>query len=183
MKEEAAGTSAATTYAAAAKTRPSVFGSLSRGGKYKVWALAAMLLLALWSMFTGSVTLKWSAGNLTTLSGDFDSPINHDLDILEIEEREKLVRHMWDVYSQSKSSHLPKFWQEAFKAAYRDLVSEVANVRDAAVSEIAKISLLRPTILKQLQTPPLHSTFRATGATKEARLTEKPVKTRRHQRI
>ncbi|TKY55807.1 hypothetical protein E2542_SST20230 [Spatholobus suberectus] len=29
-------------------------------GSYKFWALAAILLLAFWSMFTGTVSLRWS---------------------------------------------------------------------------------------------------------------------------
>ena len=51
-------------------------------GKYKFWALAAILLLAFWSMFTGTVSLRWSR-NFNTLSNDnFDSPIHDDLDVL-----------------------------------------------------------------------------------------------------
>ncbi|KAL3734139.1 hypothetical protein ACJRO7_023483 [Eucalyptus globulus] len=109
---------------------------------YKFWVLAAILLLAFWSMLTGSVTLKWSAGNLARFSSDLlDLPSYEDLDILEVEEREKVVRHMWDVYTQSKSSRLPKFWQDAFQAGYEFLTSDVPGVRDVAVSEIAKMSL------------------------------------------
>lgn len=51
-------------------------------GRYKFWALAAILLLAFWSMFTGTVTLRWSAGNLNRLSDDLDIPIHDDLDVL-----------------------------------------------------------------------------------------------------
>lgn len=53
-----------------------------------------------------------------------------------------MVRHMWDVYTHSKTIRLPKFWQRAFEAAYEDLSSDVPSVRNAAVSEIAKMSLL-----------------------------------------
>ncbi|GMY28444.1 Sugar transporter, putative [Fagus crenata] len=109
--------------------------------RYKFWVLAAILLLAFWSMFTGSVNLKWSAANLTRFSDDHDSRIHDDLDILEVEERKKVVKQMWDVYTQSKSIRLPKFWQEAFEAAYESLTSDVPGVRDAAVSEIAKMSI------------------------------------------
>jgi hypothetical protein len=56
--------------------------SLFGKGRYKFWALAAILLLAFWSMFTGTVTLRWSAGNLNRLSADFDIPIHDDLDVL-----------------------------------------------------------------------------------------------------
>ncbi|KAI4316805.1 hypothetical protein L6164_024748 [Bauhinia variegata] len=108
---------------------------------YKFWVLAAIILLALWSMFTGSVTLKWSAGNLASLSDEFDSRILDDLDVLEVEDRGKVVRRMWDVYTHSTSIRLPRFWLEAFQAAYEHLVSDVPGVRDAAVSEIAKLSL------------------------------------------
>ncbi|XP_031406234.1 uncharacterized protein LOC116214886 [Punica granatum] len=124
-------------------------GGLFGKRKYKLWVLAAILLLAFWSMFTGSVTLKWSAGNLTRLSDRlFDAPLYEDLDILEVEEREKVVRHMWEVYihSSSSSSRLPRFWSEAFQAAYDSLASEVPSVREAAISEIAKLSL-DPTFL------------------------------------
>ncbi|KAJ8762288.1 hypothetical protein K2173_007445 [Erythroxylum novogranatense] len=114
--------------------------STSKNG-YKFWVLAAFLLLALWSMVTGSVTLKWSTGNLTRLSDDPDFTTHDDLDVLEVEEKEKVVRRMWDVYTHSTTIKLPRFWQEAFEAAYEALVSEVPAVRNDAVSEIAKIAL------------------------------------------
>ncbi|KAL5704576.1 hypothetical protein ACHQM5_022984 [Ranunculus cassubicifolius] len=116
-------------------------GSLLGKGRYKFWALAAILLLAFWSMFTGTVTLKWSAGNLNRISDDIDSPIHDDLDVLEIEEREKVVKHMWDVYTHSRRIRLPRFWQEAFEAAYEELTSDTPGVRESAVSEIAKMSM------------------------------------------
>ncbi|KAI8032480.1 hypothetical protein LOK49_LG01G00168 [Camellia lanceoleosa] len=50
-------------------------------GRYKFWALSAILLLAFWSMLTGTVSLRWSAGNLNRFSDDFDIPIHDDLDI------------------------------------------------------------------------------------------------------
>ena len=59
--------------------------SVNGGAKtsYKFWVLFAALLLALWSMFTGSVTLKWSViGNLSRFSDDLKSPNYDDLDIL-----------------------------------------------------------------------------------------------------
>ncbi|XVE87281.1 hypothetical protein DITRI_Ditri18aG0104400 [Diplodiscus trichospermus] len=115
--------------------------SLFGKGRYKFWALAAILLLAFWSMFTGTVTLRWSAGNLNRLSDDFDTPIHDDLDVLEMEEREKVVRHMWDVYTNSRRIRLPRFWREAFEAAYEELTSDAPGVREAAISEIAKMSV------------------------------------------
>ncbi|KAL5557262.1 hypothetical protein UlMin_039498 [Ulmus minor] len=123
-------------------------------GRYKFWALGAILLLALWSMFTGTVTLRWSAGNLNRLSDDFDTPIHDDLDVLEMEEREKVVKHMWDVYTNSRRIRLPRFWQEAFEAAYEDLTSDVPGVREAAISEIAKMSVRSI----DLDPPPVQST-------------------------
>ncbi|KAK7310439.1 hypothetical protein RJT34_07974 [Clitoria ternatea] len=116
---------------------------------YKLWMLAAIILLALWSIFTGSLTLKWSASNLTP---HFDSTTLQDLDVLEVEEREKVVRRMWDVYTHSTTTtRLPRFWNDAFHAAYEHLVSDIPNVRQAAVTEIAKMSLhslnLHPTPL------------------------------------
>ena len=59
-----------------------VMGNNNNKGHYKFWVLAAIVLLALWSMFTGSVTLKWSAGNLTRFSHDLDSLTLEDLDVL-----------------------------------------------------------------------------------------------------
>ncbi|XP_065851170.1 uncharacterized protein [Euphorbia lathyris] len=115
--------------------------SLFGKGRYKFWALAAILLLAFWSMFTGAVTLRWSAGDLNRLSDDIDAPIHDDLDVLEMEEREKVVKHMWDVYTNSRRIRLPRFWQEAFEAAYEELTSDVSEIRDAAISEIAKMSV------------------------------------------
>ncbi|XP_077223847.1 uncharacterized protein LOC143857311 isoform X2 [Tasmannia lanceolata] len=117
------------------------YPSLLGKGRYKLWALAAILLLSFWSMLTGSVTLKWFAGTLNQLTADLNSPIHDDLDVLEIEEREKVVKHMWDVYLQSGRIRLQRFWQEAFEAAYEELESDLPEVRDAAISEIAKMSI------------------------------------------
>ena len=61
----------------------------------------------------------------------------------EIEEREKVVRHMWDVYGRSGGVRVPHFWREAFEAAYEFLVSDSAAVRNGAISDIAKLSLTR----------------------------------------
>nr|XP_007156030.1 hypothetical protein PHAVU_003G252600g [Phaseolus vulgaris]ESW28024.1 hypothetical protein PHAVU_003G252600g [Phaseolus vulgaris] len=123
-------------------------------GSYKFWALAAILLLALWSMFTGTVSLRWS-GTLNTFSHDLHVPLHDHLDVLEMEEREKVVRHMWDVYTNNRRIRLPRFWQEAFEAAYEDLSSDVAEDRDAAIAEIANMSLSS----FDIQLPPItHST-------------------------
>lgn len=61
--------------------------------------------------------------------------------VQEMEEREKVVNHMWDVYTNSRRIRLPRFWQEAFEAAYEELISDVPEVRDAAITEIAKMSV------------------------------------------
>lgn len=51
-----------------------------------------------------------------------------------------MVRRMWDVYTHGSNVRLPRFWSEAFEAAYEYLTSDVPGVRDVAVSEIAKMS-------------------------------------------
>ncbi|KAK3033811.1 hypothetical protein RJ639_034229 [Escallonia herrerae] len=130
--------------------------SLFGRGRYKFWALAAILLLAFWSMLTGTVTLRWSAGNLNSLSDDLGLPIHDDLDVLEMEEREKVVKHMWDVYTNSRRIRLPRFWQEAFEAAYEELTSDAPEVREAAISEIAKMSMRSI----EIEPPPLQSSVR-----------------------
>ncbi|XP_044457971.1 uncharacterized protein [Triticum aestivum] len=90
-------------------------------GRYKVWALAAIALLALWSMSAASVSLRWSAGDLAAaVSGDLDAPLRDDLDSLEMEEREKLVGRMWDMYTRTSD-----------------------EVCDTAISEIARMSAHR----------------------------------------
>lgn len=71
-----------TSTTASAKKESSDSSVVLGKGRYKFWALAAILLLAFWSMFTGTVTLRWSAGNLNRLSDDLDSPIRDDLDVL-----------------------------------------------------------------------------------------------------
>ena len=71
-----------------------------------------------------------------------------------MEEREKVVRHMWDVYTNNHRVRLPRFWKEVFKAAYKDLMSDAAEVRDAAVTEIAKMSVRSI----HFDPPPLQST-------------------------
>ncbi|KAJ1419041.1 hypothetical protein SESBI_15303 [Sesbania bispinosa] len=128
-------------------------------GRYKFWALAAILLLAFWSMFTGTVSLRWS-GNLNSLSNDLDTPIHDDLDVLEMEEREKVVRHMWDVYTNSRRIRLPRFWQEAFEAAYEELTSDAPGVRDDAITEIAKMSVRSI----DFDPPPIQSTVRSSSS-------------------
>ncbi|KAL3845231.1 hypothetical protein ACJIZ3_002634 [Penstemon smallii] len=154
-------------------------------GKYKLWALAAIILLALWSMFTGSVTLKWSSVNLKHSSLDLDSSIHGDLDILyifsgfwlvvlfhwntrhqeqlkgkviifytiikDVDEREKMVRQMWNEYKHSSISRLPSFWRDAFGAAYQDLTNEVPSVRNSALLEIAKMSFRSSDIVHEPQ--------------------------------
>lgn len=71
-----------------------------------------------------------------------------------MEEREKLVNHMWDVYTNSPRIRLLKFWQEAFEAAYEELNSDIAEVREAAISEISKMSIR----FVRTELPPLRST-------------------------
>ncbi|CAA0806281.1 Protein of unknown function (DUF1195 [Striga hermonthica] len=128
----------------------SIFGR----GRYKFWAFGAILLLAFWSMLTGTVTLRWSAGDLKDRFNDnYGSQPSDDLDVLDMEEREKLVKHMWDVYINSQRVRLDSFWLEAFEAAYEDLTSEVPEVREAAISEIASMSAR----YLRLKPPPLHS--------------------------
>ncbi|CAH9094753.1 unnamed protein product [Cuscuta epithymum] len=58
-----------------------------------------------------------------------------------MEEREKMVKHMWDVYTNGRRIRLPKFWQQAFEAAYEELTSDEPEVRETAISEIAKMSI------------------------------------------
>lgn len=50
----------------------------NRKRHFLLWVLVAVILIALWSMFAGSVTLKWSASK----NDDFDSTILEDLDVL-----------------------------------------------------------------------------------------------------
>ncbi|KAF3775560.1 hypothetical protein EJ110_NYTH50100 [Nymphaea thermarum] len=136
-------------------------GSLFGKNRYKLWAVVAILLLAFWSMFAGTVTLKWSAGNLMRFSSDgFDGPIQDDLDVLEVEEREKVVRHMWDVYTHNKRIKLPRFWEDAFEAAYEELDSDSPDVRDSAISEIAKMSFR---MLGLDHTAPRHTNSKSEG--------------------
>ncbi|XVE69907.1 hypothetical protein DITRI_Ditri10aG0028900 [Diplodiscus trichospermus] len=142
--------SSPTSLSIAIPSQPQTTVSLKKGGSaaglfgksgYKLWVLAAILLLAFWSMFTGSVSLKWSSGDLTRFSDDSEFSVHDDHDVLELEEREKVVRKMWDVYTHSASVRLPRFWLEAFEAAYEYLSSDVPGVRDTAMSEIAKLSM------------------------------------------
>ncbi|KAL1541876.1 hypothetical protein AAHA92_26044 [Salvia divinorum] len=123
--------------AASSDSSSSFFGR----GRYKFWVLAVILMLAFWSMLTGTVSLRWSAGALDdSFTQDYHSPSADDLDVLDMEEREKMVRHMWDVYTNSQRMKLAGFWQEAFVAAYEDLTSEVPEVMEDAISEIARMS-------------------------------------------
>ncbi|KAL7141757.1 hypothetical protein ABFS83_08G075100 [Erythranthe nasuta] len=114
------------------------FSGLFGRRRYKCWALAAILLLAFCSMLTATVSLRRSAGDFSRLN---DSPAVEFLDVLDLEEREKLVKQMWDVYTGSHRTGLVGFWQDAFVAAYEDLSSDAPLVRDIAISEIAMMSV------------------------------------------
>ncbi|KAF5802559.1 hypothetical protein HanRHA438_Chr06g0269941 [Helianthus annuus] len=59
---------------------------------------------------------------------------------MRVEERVKVVEHMWDVYVNSRRINLQRFWQDAFVATYKDLTSDVVEMREAAIMEIAKMS-------------------------------------------
>ncbi|CAM8905088.1 unnamed protein product [Rhodiola kirilowii] len=100
--------------------------------KYKFLALAAILMLAFWSMFTRTISLRWSAQNLNRISDDMDTRVSVDLDVLEMEEREKVVKKMWDLYTLGHV-RLTRFWQEAFEAAYEQMSSDDPGIRDAAI--------------------------------------------------
>lgn len=63
-------------------------------GRYKFWALAEILLLTFWFMFTDILILWWFANNLNHISYDFDSHIHDGFDVLEMKKREKVVKHM-----------------------------------------------------------------------------------------
>ncbi|XP_028802991.1 uncharacterized protein LOC114758143 isoform X2 [Neltuma alba] len=128
-------------FPAGMKRESSEAGQAMGKSHYMFWVFTAIILLAVWSLFTGSLTLKWSAPNLSRFSFDLDSRVLDDLDVLEVEEREKLVKRMWDVYTHSSTIRLPRFWSAAFQAAYEHLVSDVPGVRDSAISEIAQMSL------------------------------------------
>lgn len=71
-----------------------------------------------------------------------------------MEDREEMVKHMWDVYTSSRQIRLAQFWREAFEAAFEDMTSDIPGVREATISEIAKMSL-RSIIV---HTPPVQTT-------------------------
>ncbi|KZV34238.1 hypothetical protein F511_21723 [Dorcoceras hygrometricum] len=142
MKDEESQKAQTTNTSFSIKKYGQGFEELFSRGKYKFWALAAIVLLAFWSMFTGSVTLKFSAVDLKLSSHDSDSSTHADLDVLAVDAREKLVKEMWDAYKYSRIIRLPSFFRDAFGAAYQDLTSEVSGVRDAAFLEIAKMSFM-----------------------------------------
>lgn len=60
-----------------------------------------------------------------------------------MEEREKVVSKMWEVYSHNRQIRLPAFWRVAFEAAYEELASDASQIREAAISEIARMSMQR----------------------------------------
>ncbi|KAG2316982.1 hypothetical protein Bca52824_020104 [Brassica carinata] len=92
-------------------------------------------------MLTGTVNLRWSAGNISHFADDLVFPIHENLDVL-------------NVYNNGRCIRLPRFWQEAFEAAYEELSSDVPDVVEATVSEIARMSIRSVVI----DPPPVHST-------------------------
>lgn len=71
----------------------------------------------------------------------------------EVEERVKMVRRMWNVYTHSNTIKLPRFWQRAFQAAYEDLTSHVSSLRNNALLEIAQMSMFSLQSLPQPALP------------------------------
>lgn len=57
------------------------------------------------------------------------------------------------MHSGRNRMRLVQFWQEAFHAAFEDLTSGVISVRNAAISEIARMSMHAI----DLQPPAAHS--------------------------
>nr|GEY93728.1 gamma-aminobutyric acid receptor alpha-like [Tanacetum cinerariifolium] len=55
----------------------------------------------------------------------------------------------------SKTTKLPRFWQEASEAAYEHLATDVSGSRDTAISEIARMSLVfvavEPSFLEEVR--------------------------------
>ncbi|KAL2249722.1 UNVERIFIED_CONTAM: hypothetical protein Sindi_2445900 [Sesamum indicum] len=68
-----------------------------------------------------------------------------------------MVTQMWNVYKHSSIARLPRFWRDAFGAAYQELTSDVASVRNAALLEIAKMSFRSTDVYDP---PPVESTAR-----------------------
>ncbi|KAJ6847492.1 uncharacterized protein M6B38_277025 [Iris pallida] len=104
--------------------------------RYKLCALAAILLLAAYSLLTGTAA--------TLSSSSSDAPGRHpDLDILEVQERERFVEQMWELYAHGahRGVRLPSFWRAAFEAAYEELAGDDGASRGNAVSEIARMSM------------------------------------------
>ncbi|KAL0432426.1 UNVERIFIED_CONTAM: hypothetical protein Slati_2576900 [Sesamum latifolium] len=110
-----------------------------------------------WTSPTSSPAASFSTKKDGSVLEDLGSSIHGDLDILDVDEREKMVMQMWNAYKHSSTIRLPSFWRDAFGAAYQDLTSEVASVRDAALSEIAKMSFRSRDVYEP---PPVQSTAR-----------------------
>ena len=86
MKEDDAPTvitmpSTATTTTTVLRRESSESSQLGKT-RYKFWVLSAILLLAFWSMFTGSITLKWSTGDLSQPPDNLGFQTQDDVDIL-----------------------------------------------------------------------------------------------------
>ncbi|MFS7940897.1 hypothetical protein Hanom_Chr17g01561111 [Helianthus anomalus] len=72
--------------------------SVHRRGRYKFGILSAIVPLAFWSIFTLHLSVANPALLLfTTISTS----------LFEIEERKKVVKQMWDVYTNSRMNKLP----------------------------------------------------------------------------
>jgi hypothetical protein len=61
---------------------PSGDAALFGKGRHKTWALSAIALLVLWSMFAASVTLRWSSGDFASTFRDASDTAIDDLDPL-----------------------------------------------------------------------------------------------------
>ncbi|KAJ7556672.1 hypothetical protein O6H91_05G093100 [Diphasiastrum complanatum] len=109
----------------------------------KAWTLAIILFLACWSMLSASagLAMKWYGQNPLGSGKNYEDIMNL-LDPLEMEVREKIVRHAWDRYVYNPRARLGNFWYDAFEAAYEDLDTDDNATKDAAIREIARLSLL-----------------------------------------
>eukprot|EP00249_Psilotum_nudum_P013136 c24171_g1_i1 orf=945-1433(-) len=109
--------------------------------RYKIWVLVVIVLLALWSLLSGSARIarNWSAGYAFSYSSPSkEQKVN--VDVLEMDTREKIVSQMWEKYQRNPRLKLSSFWQDAFEAGYEELESEIPTIRQMAIAEIARLS-------------------------------------------
>eukprot|EP00246_Nothoceros_aenigmaticus_P007300 TRINITY_DN2099_c0_g1_i1.p2 TRINITY_DN2099_c0_g1~~TRINITY_DN2099_c0_g1_i1.p2 ORF type:complete len:188 (-),score=32.73 TRINITY_DN2099_c0_g1_i1:672-1235(-) len=134
--------------------------------RYKTGGLTVLMCLAVWSVVSGGAGLavRLSVGiypfsdrltetGVDSLAALLMNDVEDNFDGTaheirqspiagwELAERANIVLWVWDAYVNDPSRKMSNFWHDAFEAAFEEMESEDQAVKNAAVEEIARLTV------------------------------------------